>query len=71
MLLDTGAGCCIIDMGTLKQFGLASQIEKLRSANKKCLDASGNEMDIIGKIKVSTSLMGTEQVFMQQFREFE
>ena len=60
-LLDTGAGCSVIDVGTLKALDLWSEIEQRNGFDKKCLDASGNVMNIIGKIKAKTRLVGTDK----------
>ena len=67
-LLDTGAGCCVIDLGTVEKFKLTSAIEEVDNNSKKCIDASGNEMAIIGKIKLNTSLIGVPGEFLQEFR---
>ena len=68
LLIDTGAGCCVVDTRTLKKLNIHGNIQKINTQNKSCMDASGNEMDIVGKIMIPTSLVGTSQTFTQEFR---
>ena len=67
-MLDTGASCCVIHFETIEKFKLTSQMEKLDISVSRCRDASGNEMEIIGKIILSTSIMGTPGEFAHEFR---
>ena len=44
-LLDTGASCSIIDLGTIQNLGFDKNITK---SNHDLIDASGNAMSIAG-----------------------
>ena len=66
-LVDTGAGCCVIDLGSVKKFVLTSQIDESFTFSK-CLAASGNEMKIAGTIQLDASIIGARGIFSQQFR---
>ena len=46
-VLDSGAGCSVIDLGSVEKLSLSQNIIQ---ANHKLIDASGNTMDIIGSI---------------------
>ena len=46
-VLDSSAGCSVIDLGSVEKFGLSQNVIQ---ANLKLTDASGNTMDIIGTI---------------------
>ena len=46
-ILDSNAGCSVIDLGYVEKLGLGQNIIR---ANHKLIDASGNTMDIIGTI---------------------
>ena len=46
-VLDSGAGCSVIDLGSVEKLGLSQNIIQ---ASHKLIDASGNNMDIIGTI---------------------
>ena len=60
VMLDTGAGVSIVDMGTLERMNLVKRIQKSEIDQPKCFDASGNQMEIIGTIKLKTKLIGTD-----------
>ena len=68
-LLDTGAGCSVIDAGTLEKFGLEKLVQRQELHLKKmCVDASGNAMKIIGRVHLNTRLLGTDKQILQEFR---
>lgn len=67
-MLDTGATCCVIHMKTIQKYHLESSIEKLDDSIVGCQDASGNEMRIVGKIKLNTTLMGIPGHLLHEFR---
>ena len=52
-LLDTGASCSLIDIGSLQMLGLDS---KVITTEHKLVDASGREMNIIGSVMVTINL---------------
>ena len=52
-LLDTGASCSLIDIGSLQVLGLDS---KIITTEHKLVDASGREMNIIGSVMVTINL---------------
>ena len=51
VMLDTGAGVSIVDIGTFKHLKLANRIIRKRSNKPVCFDASGNQMNIISTIE--------------------
>ena len=53
-LRDSGASCCIIDNSSIQNFPAA----EIRRANKTFLDASGNNMKIIGSTMLEVRPMG-------------
>ena len=44
-MMDSGAGCSVIDIGTLENIGL---VENITSCDDHLVNASGDEMDIAG-----------------------
>ena len=48
-LIDTGASCSLIDIGSLEKLGLAQLVN---STNHRLINASGNDMNIMGSIDV-------------------
>lgn len=55
-LLDTGASCSLIDIGSLQKLGLEGNIQK--SQHDNLIDASGNNMNITGSILMKIKLAG-------------
>ena len=68
MMLDSGAGVSIIDMGTIERLGLSSDIVCNENNVSDCIDASGNKMKIIGSIGLKTELNGTSKCITHNFR---
>ena len=66
VLLDTGAGLSIIDIGTLERMNLVHQIAKTHKP-PDCVDASGNGMAITGTIKLKTKLKGCDREIIHDF----
>ena len=62
-LLDTGAGKSVIDHGSLTAIGLE---DKIRNNEDDLLNASGNQMDIIGEVDIDVKFNG--QVVVQTFK---
>ena len=54
-LLDTGASCSLIDIGSIQMLGLD---HKIITTEDKLVDASGREMNIIGSVMVTINLGG-------------
>jgi len=50
-LIDTGASCSLIDIGSLEKLGLA-QLVNSTSTNHRLINALGNDMNIMGSIDV-------------------
>lgn len=46
-VLDTGAGCSVIDIGSLEHVGLVDEILKTKDG---LVNASGDEMEVLGMI---------------------
>ena len=56
VLLDTGASCSMIDLGTIQTLGLdMNTIESTRDL----INASGNNMNIAGSVYINLQLKGT------------
>ena len=55
-LLDTGASCSILDLGTIQTLGLDMNII---ASTHDLIDASGNNMNIAGSIDINLQLKGT------------
>ena len=53
-LLDTGASCSIIDLGTIQNLGFDKNITK---SNHDLIDASGNAMSIAGSIDLNVHFL--------------
>ena len=58
-LLDTGASCSLIDLGSLQSLGLDMH---LANSDNELIDASGNKMNIIGSIDINIELNGIHLV---------
>ena len=52
-MLDSGAGCSVIDFETIKRLGIETSIVK---SKHNLVDASGNEMKIIGSVEIKVTL---------------
>ena len=55
-LLDSGASCSVIDMGTLEILGLQGSID---NSQHIIIDASGKTMNISGSINLNLSIKGS------------
>ena len=53
-MIDTGASCSLMDIGTFEKLGLNTEIEQ--NTHYSLTDASGNAMNIIGTVNISVSL---------------
>lgn len=58
-VLDSGAGCSVIDIGTLENLGLCDKIVK---SHDRLINASGKEMDIAGVVSINVEIKGTKPV---------
>ena len=54
-ILDSGAGCCVIDIGTLEELGL---LDNIVSKSNHLVNASGERMDIAGIVNIELRLQG-------------
>ena len=57
--LDSGAGCSVIDIGTLKELGIQNNI--VPSADH-LVNASGERMDIAGVVNIRLQLRGLKTI---------
>lgn len=62
-LLDTGASCSLIDIGTLRNLSLDNKIMK---SQHEIVNASGNKMNISGSVNIEVSLQN--KVISQNFK---
>ena len=53
-MIDTGATCSLMDIGTIEKLGFDNQIDQ--QAHHRLIDASGNDMKIIGTVNIDVSL---------------
>ena len=53
-MIDTGASCSLMDIGTFEKLGFDNQINE--QAHHHLIDASGNNMKIIGTVTIDVSL---------------
>ena len=58
-MMDSGAGCSVIDIGTLENIGL---VENITSCDDHLVNASGDEMDIAGVVNINVQIQGTKSV---------
>ena len=65
-IIDSGAGVSVMDLGTFESLKLNRTV--IVSSNEILLDASANEMDILGKVPISISIKGSEKEFTHEFR---
>ena len=65
VLLDSGAGVSIIDERSLNQ--LKGSVEKFH-VGENLIDASGNRVDIVGKVRVKVLFKGSRQPIFHEFR---
>ena len=66
VILDTGAGVSVIDLGTLERLKSGNEVNK-RSGVPECRDASGNKMDILGTVKLKLKIIGCSQEVLHDF----
>ena len=53
-MIETGASCSLMDIGTFEKIGLNTEIEQ--NTHYSLTDALGNAMNIIGTVNISVSL---------------
>ena len=58
-IFDSGAGCCVIDIGTLEELGLKHEITP---NSNNLVNASGERMDIAGVVKIRLQLPGFKPI---------
>ena len=54
--MDTGASCSLIDLGSLETIELTPQIDQ--TTRQSLIDASGQDMDILGSVCFNVSISG-------------
>ena len=57
VMLDTGSGTSVIDLGTLQKIGLDNRIDK--SSAKSLINASGDRMKILGSVFIPVTIPGS------------
>ena len=62
-LIDSGASCCIIDKSSFQNL----RAGEMRKTNKTFLDASGNNMTIIGSTVLEIRPMGSREIKRVEF----
>ena len=67
IILDTGAGASVIDLGTVEHLNLQSRVKSSDCNTTNCYDASGNQMNIIGTIHLNISLVGCKMDIWHEF----
>ena len=65
--MDSGAGCSVLDYGSLEHMGLHHQIRKLREEDDGLINASGHDMDILGVVDIPVSMQNIKTV-VQEFK---
>ena len=65
--MDTGAGCSVIDHKSLEHTGLQDKIQMRKNDDDIIINASGNEMDIIGVINIPVGIRNHKPV-VQEFK---
>ena len=58
-ILDSGAGCFIIDSGSLETIGLKDNIN---SCGSRLINASGDKMNIVGVVNINVQIIGVKPV---------
>lgn len=58
VLLDTGAGRSLVDMGTVEEIGLSSHIKPFPPTRTNLTNASGDVMDMAGVVSISVQIGG-------------
>ena len=66
-LIDSGAGVSIVDIDTVNRIGLRGQIN-ISSDSNELIDASGNQMNIIGSVTIDVQLSKNGQIHRQNFK---
>ena len=65
--MDTGAGCSVIDYGSLEHVGLEKEIKAQDDDADELINASGDEMDIVGVVDIPVVIQSKKKV-MQEFK---
>ena len=66
-VMDTGAGVSVIDYGSLEHIGLHNKIRMRKDDDNGLINASGNEMDIVGVVDIPV-IMRNRKPVMQEFK---
>ena len=65
VVMDSGAGCCVIDYGSLENIGMQKDIRKFDSC---LLNASGHGMDILGVVNIYIQIPTINKPILQEFK---
>ena len=65
--MDTGAGCSVIDYGSLEHIGLENEIKALDEDADGLINASGDDMDIVGVVDIPVVMQSKKKV-IQEFQ---
>ena len=64
VMLDSGAGCSVIDLDTVKKMGLVPNANTISNL----VDASGNHMNIVGAVDIEVSFGSLKYAVTQKFQ---
>ena len=65
--MDSGAGCSLIDYGSLEHIGLEKEIRMQKDEKGEFINASGDEMDIVGVVDIPV-VMQNKKTVIQEFK---
>ena len=65
--MDTGAGNSVIDSGSLEHIRLHDKVRKLRDDDSGLINASGDDMDIVGIVDIPVTMQNCKTV-LQEFK---
>ena len=60
--MDTGAGCSVIDYGSLEHIGLENEIKALDEDADGLINASRDDMDIVGVVDIPVVMQSKKKV---------
>ena len=63
-MLHSGAGCSIIDLGSLERIGMQNFVER---TNTVLINASGNTMNILGVVKIPMKI-SNGKIIIHEFK---
>ena len=63
-MLDSGAACCVTDLGTVEKIGKRNEITAI---DNELFDASNNKMRIIGAVDIPVRVSSKLPTIIQRF----